>query len=389
MADDNKILTNYVNNNYDRSGIENLTNFFGYNPNIYLDPAQNGYAFVFLTKPSLFLYPQKPSVNDNDRTIAYNNMCSDSKFIHYLTEENSNKKDQLIIKQLSYFDFPEVQSLFIPIITNSAKSFTPSDMTLDTLEAYRTRDGYFYTLPKSTTMSETSGSFSISVTETDNLDFLKMLSIWVGYIKNISNGVFVANSEMIKQNMIDYMSSLYFFFVGPDGRTIKYWCRYTGVYPTNVPYSALSYNKGSNQQVEIDLNFTYQFKEEMDPRLLEDFNIVSLGLVSPELFMDSNYETFLTNTKISNTNGYDSFITSPLLDKSLLYTGVKSSLVKDKSRNPIVYYQQTKSSDAVTQNVDRTYVLSFGEDSLKNNVFNSVIGDINAFNYSELNDDFK
>ena len=387
MADDRKILTGYVNNNYDKSGIDNLTKFMGYNPNVYLDPAVNGYAFIFVTKPSLFLYPQKPTINDNERTLAYENMCSDSKFTSFLTEENSNKKDQLIIKQLSYFEFADVESLFLPIFTNMTKSFTPGDLTLDTIEAFRNRDGFFYTLPKSTTMSEASSTISLSVTETDNLDFLKMLTLWVNYIKNISNGTFIANSEMIRQNMIDYMSSIYFFVVGPDGRTLKYWSRYTGAYPTAVPYSSLGYNKGSINHVELDVPFTYTFKEEMDPRILEDFNIVSLGLVSPELFMDNSYDDFIKETEVNSNNGYDSFINSKLLDKQSLFTGSRSSIVKESNRNPVVYYQQVKSSNSVSQDMDRTYVLSFGKDTIKNDLFNSIIDDDDAFSYSELNDD--
>ena len=125
----------------------------------------------------------------------------------------------------------------------------------------------------------------------------------------------------------------------------------------------------------------------MDPRILEDFNIVSLGLVSPELFIDNRYDDFIKETEVNNNNGYDSFINSKILDKQSLFTGSRSSIIKESNRNPIVYYQQVKSSNSVSQDMDRTYVLSFGSDTIKNDLFNSIIDDDDAFSYSELNDD--
>ena len=378
------IVDIYTNNNYDKAGLDNLQRFFGFNQNIYLDPALNGFAFVFVTKPSLFLYPQKPVVSDTYATLAYENMSKDPAFTVYITNENNNAKDNLILKQLSYAEFPDISSLFLPIFTNSTKSFTPTDTTLETINAYTTREGYSLSVPTHTTASEAAGTISLTIAETDNFDIMKMLSIWIKYIANITNGTFNANPEMIKQNMIDYTCSIYYFVLGPDGRTLKYWCRYTSCFPTSIPYSNMGYQRGVIDQVNMDIQFQYALKEDMNPRILEDFNMLSLKLVTPT-FTNDAYESFLRETEEIDINGYTPYATSNLLSKSKLFSGNLSAIVKDKNRDPLIFYESGSSSSVVPETTNNKYVLSFGNDSLAN-IYASAITESSAFDYDELID---
>lgn len=384
MANEN-ILSSYVNNNYDKAGNDNLTKFFAYNQNIYVDPSLTGFAFIFVTKPSLFLYPYKPSGMDTDEVVAYSNMCADPEFSMYIVGENENKKDQTIIKQLSYFNFSDSSTLFLPIFTNLSKAFNPIDTTLDAVQAYQTREGFNLTIPTNTTPSEASGSITLNVSETDNLDFTKMLSIWVKYIRNITNGTFSANPNMIKQNMLDYTSSIYYFFTGPDGKTLKYWSRYTGCYPYIIPYGNLIYMKGSVDSNNIDIPFYYTLKEDMNPRILEDFNMLSLRMVSPQLFSQTDYSSFLENSESENSNGYTSYTSNSLLNKNSLINGNYASIVNNPDRDPLIFYKNSNTGATLSEDRTSRYVLSFGDNCVTNQFANSILETTNHdFVYDEI-----
>ena len=111
-----------------------------------------------------------------------------------------------------------------------------------------------------------------------------MMTLWVKYMENLSNGVFNPNPEMVRARKLDYMSSLFYFVFEPDGRTLKYWVKFTGCFPTEIPSSSLGYQKGSSEAVSVSIPFQYNVKEEMDPDILKEFNMLSLGLVGIERF---------------------------------------------------------------------------------------------------------
>ena len=382
----NNIISLYINKNRDQSGIENLTKFIGFNQQVYLDPALTGYGFIFVTKPSLFIQPIKPAQNNSSEYLAYENMCKDPNFTYFINGENTNEKDLLIVKQLSCFNFSDVTSLFLPIFTNMATSFTPTDTSLDTTNAFRTREGYNIPIPMNTTNSEAAGSLSIGVTETNNLDFYKLLNIWVEYINNVTNGTFTANPDMIKNNMLDYMCSIYYFMIDADGRTLKYWCKYTGCFPTNKPSSSFSYQKGSKDNINYDIPFQYTFKEEMNPQILEDFNMVSLRLVTAT-FSDESYNNLLTNIESYTSLGYNSFMNGSLLNKNKLFNeSLASSIMKDNSRDPIIFFEPSSSDNVLNDQTTAKYVLSFGRDTLNNKLLNSLVEDQSAFSYSIFDD---
>jgi hypothetical protein len=311
-------------------------------------------------------------------------MCKDPYFTMFISGETTNKEDQMIAKQLSYENFSDTPSLFLPIFTNLGKQLSTNDIQLDSVNLFQTREGYNIPMPTNKTMSETSSQISIGVSETQNLDFTKMLGLWVNYIANVSNGTFSANPDMVLNNMLDYTCSIYYFMLGPDGRTLKYWCRYTSCYPMNVPYSALSYQKGAQDKAEFDIPFQYTLKEDMNPRILEDFNMVSLKLVT-STFTQSAYDDFITETQSSDSLGYQSYTTSPLLSKEKLESGISSGLLTQDDRDPIIFYEKESLNSTLSDSRPGHYVLSFGKGTLANKIVNSIIGN-KSFSYSDLTD---
>jgi hypothetical protein len=347
----------YTNNNKDQAGIENLTKFETFFANRYLDPFVSGYSFIFITKPSLFIYPNKPEstgLSDDDfniQRLAYENMTKDHFFSQFLISETMNDNDKILVEQLSYtmqrFSLPYNKNNFIPLFTNRIKNFETTDLVIEQQDTYETKQGFKLPMPTHKTNSISSNTLSLDLMETQNLDITKMISLWVNYISNITDGTFYANPEMVRKGVIDYMSSIYYFVLEPDGKTIKYWAKYTGCWPTTVPYSTLRYTKGEQQAVDLSISFVYTSKEDMSPAILEDFNRVSLNL--------RNIENELA---IEPEDDYPSVKRSRLLSRERLRGNPSFN---DQIRNPLVFYVDGKSdlsSNGLTPN-DR-FELTFG-----------------------------
>jgi hypothetical protein len=351
----NTILDSYLSRNPDKAGYQQLSEFLGFKQNIFADPALSGnYGFVFVTKPALFIYPIESS--SGNKSVAYTNMIKDRLMAQYTAKNNTNPNDLYIAKSLSYETFNDAPSLFLPIFTNCTRAISTTDTTLDTIESFQTKEGFRIPLPNSTTQSEAAGSISISMNETANLDIFKTIEMWIEYMACISNGTFSANPDMVKNNMLDFTSSIYYFMLAPDGRTIKYWCRYTSAMPTSYPTSVFSYQRGQADFIQPDIPFSYTLKEEKDPQLLEDFNLVSLRKVTPT-FTESEFATLAA----TDSSGYFDPISSNYLKK----TSVLSMAGSLKNRDPVVYYEPDTSATKNSYGKSSGhYVLSFGDDSI-------------------------
>lgn len=124
--------------------------------------------------------------------------------------------------------------------------------------------------------SKTADNFSITYTDDDNLNIIKVHKAWTDYISKVYRGEFFANPIHRQNRTIDYASSVYYFLCGPDGETILFWSKYTGVFPTNTPSSALVWQKGNiTKMPEFSINYEFSWKEDLMPTTLAEFNLNS------------------------------------------------------------------------------------------------------------------
>lgn len=370
---------NITNLNKNNPVINNLTRFNGFVPNVYRDPFVSGNAFIFITKPLLFINHIKPSAKDNKKQMAFINMTRDPIFTQYIKSEQINDMDDSIVKSLSYIeDYSE--SSFLPIFTNECKSFDASDVSLEMSEFIDTKQGFRQQLPSFTSTSEGSGTIGITVTEDSNMSFTKLMTLWIKYIANVTDGTFDANPDMVLNGCLDYMSSIYYFVLEPDGSTIKYWCKYTGCWPTAIPYGQFDYNKGTNEPVELSLQFQYTIKEDMNPKILEDFNIAALK-------MSGN----LSRPEYAIQNMYASIVESPLLNRAVMeeigamyansqipedaQNTVNIEILKSERRDPVVLLKNRSNGSLLTDTKDARFELIFDDDAYKSRFLESVMGD--------------
>lgn len=357
----------YTNKNADVANLNNLSSFNGFYPNIYREPLINGFSFIFMTKPLLFIDPNKPSSTKNaSRKLAYLNMTRDPYFTQFITNEKMNDMDTKIVKMLSY-NAEYKTSNFMPIFTNECKNFDIADINMEQITAFDTKQGYSLPMPSSDTASSAASTLSLQVTEDSNMSFTKLISLWVNYISNISDGTFDANPEMITEGALDYVSSIFYFLLGPDGKTVKYWAKYTGCWPTTIPYSPLRYSKRSTDVVDLDLSFAYAVKEDMNPKILEDFNRLSLNIDIGKL----DYE---------NGEQYTSIKNSPLLNQekaksNSLISSAMTIAMDNPDRDPLVLFVEGKAGEGSNSDArsDR-FELSFGANGYISPYLKDVFG---------------
>lgn len=219
------------------------------------------FAHVFFTRPELNLYENNGS--------ALVPKVSNDPYFYYL---DKNSKD--LLKSLTR-NFSAVHD-FNPFLSNKAGSFNLKDEYIKTDEYGETFTGWKIKFGKNNIESKTADDFEIEYTEDDNYNILKMHKAWIDYISKVYRGEFDPDRNSISNRTIDYACSVYFFLCGPDGETLLFWSKYTGVFPTNIPSTAANWSKGDLMKMpKVTIRYEYSWKEDMMPTTLAEFNLNS------------------------------------------------------------------------------------------------------------------
>jgi len=179
----------------------------------------------------------------------------------------------------SIYDNFNFTSPFIPLLMNTCTSVTGAkDLSL---QSYEYEEDEFSTKQTvATGMDDLWAPGTLSTTHKDiaygPVGLLFML--WIFYIHYVSRGYIVSTREHILERILDYTCSIYVFIIGPDGRTIERFGKYTGCYPTSFPLSQqLEHNDEFDPLMlqNMTINWNYNRYEPMNPEILTDFNFVS------------------------------------------------------------------------------------------------------------------
>lgn len=185
---------------------------------------------------------------------------------------------------------------FIPYFTGRVESIQIADFTLRTSLTQNQSSWYQMPYAQSGTDSSSGGSFDVTFREDRHLRILNTHRVWIDYIHFVTYGSldpFMNPGNLttgpIGENRIDYAGSVYNFAVRPEGNEIVWWDKYTGIFPTNIPDSTFSFNRGS--EIEKNLTISYAFFYHNPP-------------CDPCIFGDFNYNAQMTGIPASN---YDAF----------------------------------------------------------------------------------
>jgi hypothetical protein len=290
------------------------------------DPLVVGYNYIFITAPRLGVLPSAyanlkldPSVNPIER--YYNNTA---RHLH-LPLEGKGKTGNVLYdpKIIEMLSGTSNKSRFMLPLSNLAVKYTATDTKLETLDYSETWDKHKIVIGTSDKDSKMAGTLQIEYMENNNLLIMKTHNLWKNYIDKCFRGdiitpqalsnITVARNSTFSDSFIDYAASLYHFVVMPDGETLIYWAKYTGLFPINLPWSIFTSDDASiNLPESVGIEYQYSFKEEMNLYVLRDFNTLSYGTPTrynkSELYFEGS--TVDINVK-GNENVYPRIVQRP------------------------------------------------------------------------------
>lgn len=217
--------------------------------------------WVFITRPDLNIVDWSMDAPRGKLT----EFCSRDAMFQYMHTDH-----RIILKSLSSALSPTHD--FIPMLVHRTESLQLADITLRTSSMVQPATGYEITYAGNAIESTTSCDFEITFRDDENYRLMKLFHTWVYYINGIYLNLWQPKRNYVKNKIYDYMVSIYKIDCGPDGETIVYYEKYTGAFPTAVPISTLSFNRGGTPENKISIPFKAQIQEALNPYILSDFN---------------------------------------------------------------------------------------------------------------------
>lgn len=255
----------------------------------------NSFSHIFFTRPDLNIY-------DNDGVMV-KIVASDPTF-YFLNKNSPN-----LLKSLTR-DFSKSHD-FNPFLSNMAGSFELKDEVVQSVETAQTFTGHKMKYGRHNIESKTADSFSITYVDDQDYQIYKIHKAWTDYISKVYRGEFKSRKDNVRARVLDYACSVYYFLCAPDGETILFWSKYTGVFPTNTPSAASSWSRGNNVRLpDFTISYEYSWKEDFSPLSLAEFNINSKVNNNKSIKYAKTYENSITTTG-------KTFVGAPFIETSV------------------------------------------------------------------------
>ena len=242
----------------------------------------NTTAYIFFTRPDLNI------MDSNSNSMASGIQKTPlAPLFYYVAAKHPNICRSLTGSLSGSHDF-------IPILCNSARSLDITDESIKTEEHAETLTGWKIVYARHNIESKTAGTFSVKFVDDNFLSVYWLNHIWQEYMNGIFRGIIKPKQDYIRNFILDYACSVYYFLTGEDGQRLLFWSKYVGVFPTNTPSSAFSFTEESPvRNPDFNINYAYSFKEDCNPMTLAEFNNNSSGDFS--YVPDYNDKTFKCN----------------------------------------------------------------------------------------------
>lgn len=278
----------------------------------------------------------------------YHSIGNDNKPMQLIVDpSNSNKID--VVAMRKRYIFTKYRNQSIPILSNFfiRDSISVTDLSINTLDYAQNRSGGRQIIGTNILRSQVGNQVNISYAEISSNQYgpaiiTNMHRAWRDYIQSVFFGTMspgpkytfgrptlkelLANNDEIlidesydnltimsavkdkfisdqpttrtiqtkytkyanhQRRTLNYLGGIYFFKLKPDGRTLSYWCKWTGVFPTNINVSA-NFSSGKNDNPVVDVTYQSQFFEENEIDILIEYNLTQLdqafdGILSDEV----------------------------------------------------------------------------------------------------------
>lgn len=210
------------------------------------------FSYVFITRPELNLFgdapgksPDLPTMVDHDRDLA-----------EWLDAKKSTKEP--FLKPMMNF------------LTEMSVSDVEFQSKASPANAYNIRINY------PTNYEESLTGVPVNLTFQDNRygDMIKLLNIWTTYMSEVSLGRINPRADAILKNKFESSVSIFQFVTTEDGETIKFFAKWIGCYPNNLPFSNYAHKRIRNELQPISVSFYAPFVKMMRPTILSEFNSI-------------------------------------------------------------------------------------------------------------------
>ena len=228
-------------------------------------------GLVFMTRPDLNIFQTGMGTGDPIGNMTY--QCLANELFTYVA-----MTDPVILLGLTqsggggYY-----KHHFITFLTDRVEEYQIPDFSIKVNEISQPFTNFKVNYAGNANDSLSGSEFQITFRETSNFRILKFFQTWVEYMNNLARGVFNPKDEYRRSSLevgaqiMDYCSSVYFIRVKPDNE-IVYFHKQTGAFPKGVPHNVQSYNRGSNIDNKITIEFAGGFPEPLTPVTLGEFN---------------------------------------------------------------------------------------------------------------------
>ena len=234
------------------------------NPN---DQLAKTFSHVFFVRPDCNIYASNSSASSEapELTPSLSNL---SEFFY------ANKHSPDILRQLTQSG-SNYEHEFALFLSNKARSMQISDEYIVTDTYGDALTGYKVAYGKHNVESRTANKFTVHYIDDRDLNVYNLHKLWIDYISYVYRGKVWPKMEYIMNKVLDYPTCVYYIVCAEDGETIIFWSKYWGVFPTNAPSSAYSWNAdnpGGITKPEIDIDYQFSWKEDFNPLSLVEFN---------------------------------------------------------------------------------------------------------------------
>lgn len=234
---------------------QNFDRFYSIYPDLELT---NFRQYVFFVRPDLNILDEA-----NPKNICVD--CENDYFLRDMVERHPT-----VVMQLT--DQLSQEHDFIPFLVGRTESLQIPDLSIKNYSISQPYTNLLMPYAGNAWESKTGGTFDVTFRDDRHLRIQKLFQTWIHYMDSVQRGMIKPKKKYLMYNKFDYAASVYYFVCDIDGTTILWWSKYTGVFPTTVPNSNLSFNLRGDYDGKLSIPFVYFYHEALNPFIFHDFN---------------------------------------------------------------------------------------------------------------------
>ena len=253
--------------------------------------------------------------------LVINPQLQNNQYFSRLCETNPD-----VISQLQYSVSDNPFACLLSFYVNSFLSLDSS--TSKTMETPATIYGTNYNYLQDSEDSDEMYSFNLEFMDNKFLDVYHFFKAYNEYhIARKSGLVTPPSLDYYKYKRLHNTMGIYKFIVAEDMETILYWAYFWGVIPTSCPREAFQ-DPSFSQGLTFSVSFEAAFIEDMNPRILMQFNKLMLEIIDNKAIdTNKNVLPIVKQNYDARMRGYD-----PSLGSSIEYPTMVNDII-DKQTN--------------------------------------------------------